>query len=77
MLFEFWFLLKYWFLLLQPVALWTGKQIFGLILRPNKKCLVKANLCTKGRAYTNNEELCVNDSCKNLICVLKFIIIYI
>ncbi|PSN52693.1 DNA-directed RNA polymerase III subunit 1 [Blattella germanica] len=48
----------------KPVALWTGKQIFGLILRPNKKCPVKANLCTKGRAYTSNEELCINDSCK-------------
>ncbi|KAJ9598140.1 hypothetical protein L9F63_026756, partial [Diploptera punctata] len=46
----------------KPVALWTGKQIFSLILRPSKKCPVKANLRTKGRAYTNNEELCINDS---------------
>ncbi|XP_049812819.1 DNA-directed RNA polymerase III subunit RPC1 [Schistocerca nitens] len=48
--------------ILKPMALWTGKQIFGLILRPNKKCPVKANLRTKGRAYTSNEELCINDS---------------
>lgn len=46
----------------KPVTLWTGKQIFGLILRPNKKCPIKANLRTKGRAYTSNEELCTNDS---------------
>ncbi|KDR18934.1 DNA-directed RNA polymerase III subunit RPC1 isoform X1 [Zootermopsis nevadensis] len=46
----------------KPTALWTGKQIFSLIIRPNKKCPVKANLRTKGRAYTNNEELCINDS---------------
>nr|CAD7197843.1 unnamed protein product [Timema douglasi] len=46
----------------KPMALWTGKQIFGLILRPNKSCPIKANLQTKGRAYSKNEELCVNDS---------------
>lgn len=44
--------------------LWTGKQIFGLILRPNKKCTVLANLRTKGKAYSKNEDLCVQDSCE-------------
>lgn len=47
---------------LQPKRLWTGKQIFSLILRPNKKCPVKANLEAKGKAYTKNNELCVKDS---------------
>ncbi|XP_067008979.2 DNA-directed RNA polymerase III subunit RPC1 isoform X1 [Anabrus simplex] len=46
----------------KPVTLWTGKQIFSLILRPSKNCPIKANLRTKGRAYTTNEELCINDS---------------
>ncbi|XP_058788636.1 DNA-directed RNA polymerase III subunit RPC1 [Phymastichus coffea] len=48
--------------ILKPALMWTGKQIFSLILRPNDKCPVKANLKTKGRAYTSNEELCINDS---------------
>ncbi|KAJ8676229.1 hypothetical protein QAD02_012015 [Eretmocerus hayati] len=48
--------------ILKPAVMWTGKQIFSLILKPNDKCPVKANLKTKGRAYTSNEELCINDS---------------
>ena len=48
----------------QPVALWTGKQVFSLILKPNKQCPIKANLRTKGKNYSKNEEMCVNDSCK-------------
>jgi len=50
--------------ILKPARLWTGKQIFSLIMRPNLDCPVKINLKAKGRAYTNNEEFCVNDSCK-------------
>lgn len=46
----------------QPRRLWTGKQIFSLILRPNKESPVKANLEAKGKAYTKNRELCVKDS---------------
>ncbi len=37
-------------------------QIFGMLLRPNKSCKVKANLVTKGKSYTSGEEFCVNDS---------------
>ncbi|XP_037084098.1 LOW QUALITY PROTEIN: DNA-directed RNA polymerase III subunit RPC1-like [Pollicipes pollicipes] len=48
--------------ILKPVQLWTGKQLFGLLLRPNSACPVKANLRTKGKAYTADEELCINDS---------------
>jgi len=50
--------------ILKPTKLWTGKQIFSLIMRLNAKCPVKINLKIKGRAYTNNEEFCINDSCK-------------
>lgn len=42
--------------------MWTGKQIFGLILKPNKNHPVKANLEANGKAYTKNKELCVKDS---------------
>ncbi|TRY75843.1 hypothetical protein TCAL_12658 [Tigriopus californicus] len=46
----------------KPKRLWTGKQIFGMLLKPNKRCPIKANLVTKGKSYTSNEEFCVNDS---------------
>ncbi|XP_074103416.1 DNA-directed RNA polymerase III subunit RPC1-like [Cotesia typhae] len=48
--------------ILKPRPLWTGKQIFSLILRPNKSCKILANLRTKGKNYTDKEELCANDS---------------
>lgn len=50
--------------ILKPAKLWTGKQIFSLIMRSNEDCPVKINLKTKGKAYTNNEEFCINDSCE-------------
>ncbi|CAG9789529.1 unnamed protein product [Diatraea saccharalis] len=48
--------------ILKPRLLWTGKQIFSLIMKPNKKCKVRANLETKGKNYTGNNDLCVQDS---------------
>ncbi|XP_022818149.1 DNA-directed RNA polymerase III subunit RPC1 [Spodoptera litura] len=48
--------------ILKPKQLWTGKQIFSLIMKPNKKCEVKANLETKGKNYTGNKDMCVQDS---------------
>ncbi|KAF9412429.1 hypothetical protein HW555_009098 [Spodoptera exigua] len=48
--------------ILKPRKLWTGKQIFSLIMKPNKKCEVKANLETKGKNYTGNKDMCVQDS---------------
>ncbi|CAF0829663.1 unnamed protein product [Brachionus calyciflorus] len=46
----------------KPVKLWTGKQLFNLLLRPNLKTETKINLRTKGKNYTKNEDLCANDS---------------
>ncbi|XP_037876399.1 DNA-directed RNA polymerase III subunit RPC1 isoform X1 [Bombyx mori] len=48
--------------IIKPRKLWTGKQIFSLIMRPNRRCEVKANLETKGKNYTGNKDLCVQDS---------------
>merc|ERR1719228_1815985 len=48
--------------ILKPEVLWSGKQIFGLLLRPNNKCNVRANLETKGKSYTKDREFCINDS---------------
>uniref|UniRef100_A0A3B5AQI6 DNA-directed RNA polymerase subunit n=1 Tax=Stegastes partitus TaxID=144197 RepID=A0A3B5AQI6_9TELE len=49
--------------IMKPIALWTGKQIFSMILKPSKECPVKANLRTKGKQYCGKgEDLCHNDS---------------
>uniref|UniRef100_A0A8C5KT33 DNA-directed RNA polymerase subunit n=1 Tax=Jaculus jaculus TaxID=51337 RepID=A0A8C5KT33_JACJA len=49
--------------ILKPVTLWTGKQIFSVILRPSDDNPVRANLRTKGKQYCGKgEDLCVNDS---------------
>ncbi len=56
------------------MALWTGKQIFSIILKPSKECPVNANLRTKGKQYCGKgEDLCHNDSCEFLQskCPLK------
>lgn len=48
--------------IVKPVKLWTGKQLFGLILKPNHESRVKVNLRTKGKNYSDSEDLCKNDS---------------
>lgn len=47
-----------WFFVFQPVALWTGKQLFSLILRPNRQYPVKANLRAKcsGKRYEDKSK---------------------
>jgi DNA-directed RNA polymerase III subunit RPC1 len=37
--------------ILKPQALWTGKQIFNLMMKPNRKCPVRVNLDAKCRDY--------------------------
>nr|XP_032834584.1 DNA-directed RNA polymerase III subunit RPC1 isoform X1 [Petromyzon marinus] len=47
----------------KPVSLWTGKQIFSLILRPNLRDPVRLNLRTRGKQYSGHgEDLCTSDS---------------
>ncbi|XP_077310097.1 DNA-directed RNA polymerase III subunit RPC1 isoform X1 [Lithobates pipiens] len=49
--------------ILKPVVLWTGKQIFSIILQPSADNPVRANLRTKGKQYCGKgEDLCHNDS---------------
>lgn len=50
--------------ILKPCALWSGKQVFSLILKPNKSSNINVNLRAKGKNYTKDEDMCVNDSCK-------------
>ncbi|CAG8976312.1 hypothetical protein HYALB_00005718 [Hymenoscyphus albidus] len=51
--------------ILKPEALWTGKQVFSVLMRPNKNSPVKVNLDAKCRDYTFKEgecpDLCEND----------------
>ncbi|KAK0615060.1 RNA polymerase-like protein [Bombardia bombarda] len=37
--------------ILLPKALWTGKQVFNVLMRPNKKSPVKVNLDAKNKVY--------------------------
>eukprot|EP00794_Sanderia_malayensis_P012251 gene12251-13513_t len=48
--------------ILKPVCMWTGKQLYSLTLRPSKKSNIRMNLRAKGKSYSDNEELCINDS---------------
>ena len=59
------------FCLLKPVSLWTGKQVISVMLHPNEHSPITMNLRAKGKQYTTDEDLCVNDSCEsyNLLCM--------
>ena len=48
--------------IIKPMRLWTGKQIFSCLLRPNSSNQVLANLETKGKSYTQGREFCCNES---------------
>ncbi|KAI9595031.1 beta and beta-prime subunits of DNA dependent RNA-polymerase [Syncephalis fuscata] len=51
--------------MIKPQMLWTGKQIFGVLMRPNKKSNILVNLECKCRSFTKpaNQapEMCPND----------------
>lgn len=51
--------------ILKPVALWTGKQLFSILIRPNKQSPVKVNLDAKCREYKPQAgrapDMCPND----------------
>lgn len=47
--------------ILLPQQLWTGKQVFSSLLRPNSKTRIIVNLKTKEKNYTKNEVMCLKD----------------
>jgi len=47
--------------LMKPVELWTGKQIFGMLLKPNKASKLIVNFETKEKNYTSGKHFCRND----------------
>jgi len=52
--------------ILKPKMLWTGKQVFNVLMRPNKQCKVLVNLECKNKVYKKqgNEipDMDINDS---------------
>lgn len=47
----------------KPEKLWTGKQVLSVVLCPNQdRHSQLLNMRAKGKNYTKNEDLCVNDS---------------
>lgn len=48
--------------ILKPMRLWTGKQVFSVLFRPNKDSNVRVNLRTANRNYSKKgEDMCPND----------------
>ncbi|KAI1301533.1 DNA-directed RNA polymerase III subunit RPC1 [Halotydeus destructor] len=49
--------------IMKPRALWSGKQIFSLVIKPNKESPNRICLRTKGKNYSGRyEDLCINDA---------------
>jgi DNA-directed RNA polymerase III subunit RPC1 len=42
--------------ILKPTQLWTGKQVFGVLLRPNSSCKTIINLETRCRTFGKDEK---------------------
>nr|WCZ58691.1 DNA-directed RNA polymerase III subunit RPC1 [Seculamonas ecuadoriensis] len=47
--------------ILKPIELWTGKQLFRVLLRPNKTSNILVNLESQGMLYTKNQHMCSMD----------------
>lgn len=61
--------------IIKPYPVWTGKQIFSMILKPFENSIINLNLKLKSKSYTSNEELCSNEGCmllNFLILIFKF-----
>ena len=48
--------------IIKPVELWTGKQLFNVLIRPNSQCRVFVNVEIKEKFYSREgEHLCPRD----------------
>lgn len=45
----------------KPVELWTGKQVFSMMLRPNLQSKILVSFEAKEKNYSNNKHFCRND----------------
>ena len=49
-------------IVLQPIELWTGKQLFSVLLRPHANMRVYLNLTVREKNYSKSgETMCPND----------------
>lgn len=46
---------------MQPIELWTGKQLFSVLVRPNARLRVFVNLTVPEKIYKQGETMCPND----------------
>lgn len=50
--------------ILKPVELWTGKQLFSVLVRPSVQSRVLVNLELEEKAYTKQgRQMCLSDGC--------------
>ena len=47
--------------IVKPIHLWTGKQVFSAMIRPNKMAKILINFETKEKNYSTNKHFCAND----------------
>lgn len=47
--------------ILKPVRLWTGKQVFSMLLKPNAQSKLIVNFETKEKNYSSGKHFCPND----------------
>ncbi|XP_074571423.1 DNA-directed RNA polymerase III subunit 1-like [Curcuma longa] len=47
--------------IMKPIELWTGKQLFSVLVRPNAHTKVFVNLIVKEKIYTKYETMCPSD----------------
>jgi DNA-directed RNA polymerase III subunit RPC1 len=62
--------------------MWTGKQIFSFIMRPNKEHPVRINLRCQNKSYRKvknpaaeertKDDLCPNDGCMHYLLFAEF-----
>ena len=69
--------------ILKPCQVWTGKQLFSMILRPFKgHSKVMLNLICKSKSYASgntsrySNEMCPNDGCKWIFFVFLFLFLF-
>jgi DNA-directed RNA polymerase III subunit RPC1 len=47
--------------IIRPIELWTGKQVFSMMIRPNKESKVLVNFEAKEKNYMSDRHFCPND----------------
>lgn len=54
-------------IILKPIELWTGKQVFSILIKPNDSTKVFVNLRARGKNYVRDEEFCPHDGFVSIV----------